>query len=201
MKKARRLAFAIGLVLAQRAWAVEDAPQAPPPSTRRAQSIVFERVCPRVYRAADFRLDASATSGLLVSFTATGDCTVDGSTVHILSAGKCRVTARQPGDSRFEAAPDVERLIPIAKADQTIDFPKLWYAYYSPYDLPLDARASSGLKVVFSAEGPCSVVGASLRMAALGDCLVTADQPGDRNFNPAPSVKRPLPIIFQPFPP
>jgi hypothetical protein len=35
----------------------------------------------------------------------------------------------------------------------------------------------------------------------VGDCLVTADQPGDRNFNPAPSVKRPLPIIFQPFPP
>ena len=137
MKRARRLAFATGLALAQVAWAVEDAPQAPQPSTKRAQSIDFKRVSPRVYPDPDFRLDASATSGLRVSFTATGDCTVDGSTVQILSAGKCRVTARQPGDSRFEAAPDVEQVIPIAKADQTIDFPELSDAYYSPYDRPL----------------------------------------------------------------
>jgi hypothetical protein len=38
-------------------------------------------------------------------------------------------------------------------------------------------------------------------MAGLGDCLVTADQPGDRNFNPAPSVTRTLEIILQPPPP
>ncbi len=183
------------------AAAAEEAPQAPPRATGKAQSIVFRRVSPRVYRDSDFRLDASATSGLSVSFTATGDCTVDGSTVHILSAGKCWVTARQSGDSRFEAAPDVEQLIPIAKADQTIDFPKLWYAYYSPYDLPLYARASSDLQVVFSASGPCSVVGSYLRMAGYGDCLVTADQPGDRNFNPAPSMTRTLEIILQPPPP
>jgi hypothetical protein len=142
MKRARRLGFAIGLALAQGAWAVEDAPRASPPSTRRAQSIDFKR-----------------------------------------------------------AAPDVEQPLPIAKAEQTIDFPKLWYAYYSPYDLSLYARASSDLQVVFSASDPCSIVGSSLRMAGLGECLVTADQPGDRNFNPAPSVKRSLPIIYQPGPP
>jgi hypothetical protein len=31
---------------------------------------------------------------------------------------------------------------------------------------------------------------ASLGCTGLGECLVTADQPGNRNFNPAPSVKR-----------
>ena len=201
MKRGGPLAFAIGLALAQGAGAVEDAPQSPPSSAKRAQSIVFKGVGPRVYLGPDFGLEASATSGLNVSFTATGDCTVDGSTVHILSAGKCRVTARQGGDSRFEAAPDVEQLIPIAKADQTIDFQALSEVYLSPYDLPLEARASSNLQVEFSASGPCSIVGSYVRMAALGKCLVTADQPGNGNFNPAPSVKRTLEIIFQPGPP
>jgi hypothetical protein len=120
MKRVRRLAFAIGLVLAQPAASVEEAPQTPTPSTKR---------------------------------------------------------------------------------DQTIDFQALSEVYLSPYDLPLEARASSDLQVVFSASGPCSIVGSYLRMERLGECVVTADQPGDRNFNPAPSVRRTIQIIFQPGPP
>jgi hypothetical protein len=121
MKNAWQLAFAIGLALAQRGAAVEEPPNAPPPSAK--------------------------------------------------------------------------------KADQTIDFHPLSEVYLSPYDLPLHAHASSDLPVVFSAKGPCSIVGSYLRMERLGECVVTADQPGDRNFNPAPSVRRTIEIILQPPPP
>ena len=44
---------------------------------------------------------------------------MSGATVHILSAGKCYVTAHQSGDSRYAAAPDVD-LIPIAKLGQKL---------------------------------------------------------------------------------
>jgi hypothetical protein len=142
-----------------------------------------------------------ATSGLPIVFDTWGDCAVNESSLHITGAGSCSLTAHQPGDSNYLAAPIVDQRFPIAKADQTIDFPELSYAYYSPYDLPLYARASSDLQVLFSASGPCSVVGSWLRMAGLGECVVTADQPGDRNLNPAPSVKRTLQIIYQPGPP
>ncbi|MCM3876338.1 MAG: hypothetical protein NEA02_07960, partial [Thermoanaerobaculia bacterium] len=174
---------------------------APRARIEKVEQRIVGDVPARTYLDPDFRLAVSATSGLDIVFFASGNCTVAGSTVHITGAGTCVLEAHQPGDAYYLAAPIVDLEFPIAKADQTIDFPKLWEAYYSPYDLPLYARASSDLQVVFSASGPCSIVGSSLRMAGLGECLVTADQPGDSNFNPAPSVKRTLQIIFQPGPP
>ncbi|MFI5119089.1 MAG: CHRD domain-containing protein [Thermoanaerobaculia bacterium] len=262
--------------------AAPDAQQAPQLSPKRAQTIKFPAARSKVYRDGDFRLDASASSGLRVYFTGSGDCTVYGSTVHILSAGKCWVTAHQPGDARFEAAPDLDQLIPIAKAgqriagaapetktyldpdfplgmsatsgldvvffawgdctvngsyihitgagscsltahqpgdsnylaaqiidqqfpiakaDQTIDFAGLSTSYTGPLDLPLNASASSGLPVTYSAWGTCSMLGSStLRMLDSGECSVTADQGGDRNFNAAPSVKRTFQIYVPPPP-
>ena len=88
----------------------------------------------------------------------------------------------------------------IAKADQTIDFPELPNPYYGSLDLQLFARASSGLPVVYGASGPCGVVGSTLRVFDSGECSVTADQPGDRNFNAAPSVKKTFQIVVPPPP-
>src|ERR687885_567282 len=71
---------------------------------------------------ADFGVSATASSGLSVSFGATGNCTVTGSTVHITGAGSCTITASQPGDANYNAAPDVMQSFNIAKANQTITF-------------------------------------------------------------------------------
>jgi hypothetical protein len=149
----------------------------------------------KTYLDPDFQLDISATSGLTVVFFASGDCTVNGSTLHIVGAGSCALTAHQPGDSNYLAARIIDQQFPIAKADQAIDFAELPNPYYGIYDLPLNASASSGLPVAFSAWGTCVVVGSSLRIVDSGECSVAADQPGDRNFNAAPSVKRSFQIV------
>ena len=53
--------------------------------------------------------DSSAVAdGFAVSFAATGDCTVSGTTVHLTGPGSCTITASQPGDSFYASAPDVE---------------------------------------------------------------------------------------------
>ena len=75
---------------------------------KAGQSITF--VGPlenRRYGSADFIITASASSGLPVSFTASGRCTVRGDLVHLTGVGRCALTASQPGDANYNAAADV----------------------------------------------------------------------------------------------
>jgi ELWxxDGT repeat protein len=62
----------------------------------------------------EFGLIASATSGLDVSFTAAGVCTVAGATVKIWAPGACEVTASQPGNDNFAPAPAVSHSFTVA---------------------------------------------------------------------------------------
>lgn len=165
-------------------------PEVEPPSfgPKEGQTIRFRELPLRYYRDSDFRLYATASSGLEVQFTASGDCTLYGSYVHLLSAGKCSVTAHQPGNRRFDAADDVEQRFAIAKAGQTISMSPAGPRTYLDPDFALYAAASSGLSVVFRASGDCRVSGAVVHLAAAGTCWITTHQPGDSNFTAAPII-------------
>ena len=56
---------------------------------------------------------ATASSGLTVGFsidaTATAVCSISGSTVSFLSVGTCVIDANQPGDTNYNAAPQVQQ--------------------------------------------------------------------------------------------
>lgn len=66
------------------------------------QRIDFAPLAARVIGEADFTIAASASSGLPVSFSASGPCSVSGITVHLASVGPCAITARQDGDKEEE---------------------------------------------------------------------------------------------------
>jgi Regulator of chromosome condensation (RCC1) repeat/PASTA domain len=78
------------------------------------QTIAFGPVRGRSYGEPDFTVSAAASSGLPVSFGASGDCTVRGSTVHLAGVGSCTLTASQPGDASYNPAPDVAQTFSIA---------------------------------------------------------------------------------------
>jgi predicted nucleotidyltransferase len=78
------------------------------------QTITFGTLGNKTFGDADFNLSATASSGLVVSFSATGQCTVTGTTVHLTGPGSCTITASQAGDANFNAAPDVARTFNIA---------------------------------------------------------------------------------------
>ena len=62
----------------------------------------------------DFTVSATASSGLAVSFSASGQCTVTGTTVHLTgAAGSCTITASQGGNANFTAAADVPQTFSI----------------------------------------------------------------------------------------
>src|SRR5215218_6076092 len=79
------------------------------------QQITFDPLADRVYSDRDFTVRAAADSGLAVRFTATGQCTVRVARVHLTAPGKCKITASQPGNVNFNAAPRVSQPFAIAR--------------------------------------------------------------------------------------
>ena len=80
------------------------------------QSITFGPLANKTYGAPDFRVSATASSGYAVLFVARGSCTIRRETVHLTGAGSCTVTASEPGDVDYNAAPAVSRTFSIARA-------------------------------------------------------------------------------------
>jgi len=73
---------------------------------------------------ADFVVSANASSGLAVSLSAGGNCTITSpspGTAHITGAGSCTVTASQSGDGNYNAATNVLQSFSIAQASTTTD--------------------------------------------------------------------------------
>ncbi len=80
------------------------------------QSITFGPLPNLTYGAAPFTVSATASSGLPVSFSAAGACTISGVTVTITAPGTCTITASQAGNLDYTAAASVSQTFTIAKA-------------------------------------------------------------------------------------
>jgi hypothetical protein len=157
---------------------------------KACQTITFGALAGKTFGDADFAVSASASSGLPMSFSGSGSCTVSGAIVHITDAGSCTVTASQPGDSDYAAAPDASQSFAIAKAGQSITFGPLATMTYGDPDISVSATASSGLPVSFAASGHCTVTAATVHLTGAGSCTVMASQAGNANYNPASDVSR-----------
>jgi hypothetical protein len=81
--------------------------------TRADQTITFDALPDQSPRDQDFNVNASSDSGLPVSFTASGPCTVIGNTVHLTGAGSCTITASQAGDLVFKPAASVSQTFAV----------------------------------------------------------------------------------------
>ncbi|MET0205286.1 MAG: C25 family cysteine peptidase, partial [Casimicrobiaceae bacterium] len=80
------------------------------------QSISFAALPDKMLGDPDFAVFATASSGLAVTFGASGACTLAGSTVHLTGAGSCTITADQPGDANTNPALQVARSFSIGSA-------------------------------------------------------------------------------------
>src|SRR5882724_1288016 len=153
-----------------------------------SQTIAFGTLSAKTFGDPDFTVNATASSTLEVSFAASGNCSLDGSTVHLTGGGSCTITASQAGDTNYNAAPDVPQSFLIAKSGQTIAFAALSGKNFGDSDFPVSATASSNLAVSLSAGGNCSLADFSVHLTGAGSCTLTASQAGDSNYNPAPDV-------------
>ena len=83
------------------------------------QTITFGHLRNKAATDPDFRVRASASSGLPVSLTANGTCTIRAATVHLTGIGACTITASQPGNADYNPARPVTRAFAVTKAPST----------------------------------------------------------------------------------
>jgi len=106
--------------------------------------------------------------------------------------------ASQGGDATMAHAPDVAQSFSIARGNQTISFAALPDKTFGDPDFPVNATASSGLPVSFSAAGTCTVVGNTVHLTSAGSCTITASQGGNANYFPASDVAQSFTINAAP---
>jgi len=156
------------------------------------QTITFGSLGNVTFGVAPFSINATASSGLAVSFASTtmAVCTVTGSTVTVAAAGMCSITASQPGNAMYSAAPSVTRSFTVNKASQTIGFGAVGNVMFGTPPFSLAATSTSGLAVAFASNstGFCTIAGNVVTLVAAGTCSITSSQSGNPDYLAAPTV-------------
>jgi hypothetical protein len=171
----------------------DSAPDVPQTVTinKASQSITFAALADKTFGDAPFAVSATSSSSLDVAVSASGSCTIAGTTVTITGAGSCTVTASQGGNGNYDAAPSIDRTFTIAKATQAIDFAAPGNKAYGDQPFAVTATGgASGNAVTLSASGACTIAGQTVTIAGAGDCSITAAQAGSDNYLAAEDVTR-----------
>jgi gliding motility-associated-like protein len=161
---------------------------------RNSQTVTFSDLPTKTFGDGDFAPDASATSGLPVTFTSsnTGVATIVGSDIHIVSAGTSVITANQAGNSTWLPA-SANQTLTVNKSNQTITFDYLNTGdpkTYGSADFDPSATSSSGLTVTYSSDNTsvATIVSGKIHFAGAGTANITATQAGNSNYNAATEV-------------
>jgi CSLREA domain-containing protein len=156
--------------------------------TKQDQTISFGPLPDHTFGDPPFAVNATASSGLPVVFSASGVCSVAGAQVTLTGVGSCTITASQPGDPAHNGAPPVGQTFTVTRGGQTITFGPLPDRAVGASPFAITATASSGLAASFSASGQCTVTGNMVTVTGPGNCTITASQMGDATYNAAAPV-------------
>lgn len=147
--------------------------------------------------AQTYTVEASATSGLAVTYSidssSISGCSISGDTVSYgKSSGTCIIDVRQPGDSNYLAAGQVEQSFTIAKAAQAISITSTapsgaTYGVSNGQTYTVSATATSGLPVTYSIDSSsgagCTISGDTVSYGGgTGTCIVDANQAGNGDY-------------------
>jgi|GEM_PF-350939 len=151
----------------------------------------------KIYGDPPFTLNATAFSNAVLRFSIitntanSGEVALSGTNnrdVTILRAGIVKILVSVDENETYMSA-EKEMTLTILKASQVINFSPLQDKLANDQPFPLTASASSNLPVSFTVVGPATLSGPLLSLSGFpGLVVVQADQPGDNNYAPAPSV-------------
>ena len=158
--------------------------------TKGSQTIDFAQIEDVAMDVGSFTLNATASSGLPVSYeVVSGNVTVEGDVVTLNGVGDVTIKAMQEGNEDFEAAPEVSVSFKVLKGQQQIDFTAPENKKVSDGTFELSATASSGLTVTYEVvSGDIQIQGNTVTINGAGDVSVKASQEGDDNYYAADDV-------------
>jgi uncharacterized repeat protein (TIGR02543 family) len=150
-----------------------------------SQTITFASLGNKSFGISPFALNAIATSGLGVTFTASpsGTCTVSGSSLTLVGAGTCSVTATQAGNDSYEAANPISQSFTVFLNQSEFTLNSATGTYGSTTTLGTTGGSGSGSATYAVALGNCTVSGNILSNSSAGDCSVTATKAGDGTYD------------------
>jgi FG-GAP-like repeat/Secretion system C-terminal sorting domain/IPT/TIG domain len=162
------------------------------------QNIVFGALAAKTFGDASFNLAATVSSSLPISYMSsnTSVATVSGNTVTIVGAGSTAITASQTGNGNYNPATNVQQVLTVSKANQTITFGSLPNKTVGDAPFILTGTSSSGLSVTYSGSNPAvaTVSGNTVTVIGFGTTTITASQTGNSNFYPATNVQQDLAV-------
>ncbi|MEQ9007340.1 MAG: MBG domain-containing protein, partial [Ekhidna sp.] len=167
---------------------------------RLSQTIDFTDIPDMPLDAPDFELEATATSGLPVSFEVISgnvELVGDGSTVSILGGGPVQIQARQAGNIDYDPAPSVVKSFTVTKLGQTIVFEELASKTVLDEDFELEATGGgSGNPVTFTSSNldVATVTGSLVSIIGEGSTTITASQAGNDDYDAAADVEQVLTV-------
>jgi len=135
-----------------------------------------------------------AYSYALNSGNTTVGCSVSGSVLTYVTAGTCIVDVTKAASTNYLAQSNTVSFS-IGLASQSINFAALSARNYASDTFTASATSTSGLTVVFSSGSPslCTTSGNNgsvITLLSVGTCVINADQQGDSNTSPAPTVSQ-----------
>ncbi len=157
-------------------------------AAKAQQKLSYQAIGNKVYGAAPFVIEATASSALPLSYTVQGPAEVDGNQVTITGVGTVTIGFFQAGNDTFHPTDTTVVSFEVAQAPQAIDFevePINDTVFY------LSAKSSAQLPVAYSvANGVGYISSDTLYVNENGKVTITASQPGNINYLAAPSVDR-----------
>ncbi len=170
-------------------------PPIPPPPMD--QTITFLPIGGKTFGNPPFALNATASSGLPVTFSiVSGPAAVAGNMLTITGGGTVIVRASASGGTsdsgvNYRPAPDVDQAFVVAPASQTITFGALANKPMGSAPFAVTASASSSLPVSFSiVSGPATISGNMVTLTGAGIVKVRASQAGNASYLAAAPVEQ-----------
>ena len=163
-----------------------------------SQTINFGALTAKTFGDASFNPGATASSGLTVSYASsnTSVATVSGNTVTLVGAGTATITASQAGDATYLTATNVQQVLTVGQATQTITFGALPAKTYGDAPFNPGATSSSGLAINYTSSNTAvaTISGNTVTIIWKGSTVITASQAGNANYLAATSVPQTLTV-------
>jgi hypothetical protein len=173
------------------------------PVSPATQTLNFPQIGALAYGSPPIPLNATVSSGLPITYTASPSlvCNVTGNLLTLAgNGGTCFIIATQPGNSNYYSI-STQQYVSVTSTltPQTINFPLLPWLPAGALE-SISATSSSGLPVTFTSNTPalCTVSGSIMTNVAPGTCSITAMQSGNSIYAPASNTQ--TPFVFAPVP-
>ena len=159
---------------------------------KASQTITFTSLSGKVYTDADFEPGALSSSGLPLNYTSSNTqvATIVNGKIHITGVGTDTITASQSGNTNYNPAISMSKVLTVNKAPQTITFDAIPVLLRGGPSYNLQVSSSSGLPASLSNSDPfvVSITNNSISPLRVGKAMVTAKQEGNANYLPALAV-------------